>query len=87
MDNVEDIISFGIRVVVFWEEGDFLFGWDLGWYIVIVRLYIEIFDEITIENVSELGKRYNVKVKESVKEGILKVLNVYCDSDFYDKVI
>lgn len=86
MDNVEDITSPGTRVVVLWEEGDSLSGWDPGWYTAIVRSYTETLDEITIENVSEPGKRYSVKVKESVKEGTLKVLNVHCDSDLYDKV-
>ena len=85
-DNIEDITTPGTRVVILWEEGDSLSGWDPGWCTAIVTAYTEALDEITIEYVSEPGKRYNVKVKESVKEGTLKVLNVHCDGDLYDEV-
>ena len=85
-DNVEDITTPGTRVVVLWKEVDALSGWDPGWYTAIVRAFIEALDKITIEYVSEPGKHYNVRVKESVKEGTLKVLNVHCDSDLYDEV-
>lgn len=74
-------------MVVLWKEEDAMFGWEFGWYIVVVRVYSLIFDEILIEYVSELSKRYIMKVKDIVKEGVIKVLKIICDSNFYDEVI
>lgn len=84
--NIEDITTPGTRVVILWKEGDALSGWDPGWYTVKVRAYTKDVDEITIEYITEPGRRYNVKVTESVKEGTLKVLNVHCDGNLYDEV-
>lgn len=76
----------GTRVAVLWKEEDAMSGWNPGWYNAVVRAYSQTLDEITIEYVSEPSKRYTMKVKESVNEGLLKLLKVNCDSDIYDEV-
>ena len=52
----------------------------------VVRTYSPTVDEISIEYVSKPSKRYTMKVKDSVKEGVLKVLRVTCNSNLYDEV-
>lgn len=85
-DIIEDITRPGPRVVVLWK-GDAPSGWDPGWYTAVVRAYTEELNKITIEYVTEPGKCYNVKVKESFKQGTLKVLNVHCNSDLYQRLL
>lgn len=85
-DNIEAINMPGTRVAVIWKEEDAMSGWNPGWYNAVVRAYSQTLYEITIEYVSEPSKRYTMKVKESVNEGLLKLLKVNCDSDIYDEV-
>lgn len=85
-NNLEAIRTPGTRVAVLWDTEDTLSGWEPGWYTEAVRAYDLRSDEITIEYSSEKGERYQLKVKESIDEGKLKVLKVTCDSDLYDEV-
>ena len=75
-----------MKVAVLWKEDDAMSGWEPGWYTAVVRTYSPTVDEISIEYVREPSKRYTVKVKDNVKEGVLKVLKVTCNSNLYDEV-
>ena len=85
-DNREAIKTPGTKVAVLWKEEDVMSGWEPGWYTAVVRAYSPTLDEISIEYVSEPSKRYTMKVKDTVKEGVLKVLKITCDSNLYDEV-
>lgn len=85
-NNLEAIRTPGTRVAVLWGKEDTLSGLEPGWYTAVERAYDLPSNEITIEYSSEKGERYQLKVKESIDEGKLKVLKVTCDSDLYDEV-
>ena len=85
-DNIEAIKTPGTKVAVLWKEEDAMSGWEPGWYTAVVRAYSPTLDEISIEYVSEPSKRYTMKVKDTVKEGVIKKLKITCDSNLYDKV-
>ena len=85
-DNIEAIKTSGTKVAVLWKEDDAMSGWEPGWYTAHIRTYSPRVDEISIKYTSKPSKRYTMKVKDRVKEGVLKVLKVTCRSNLYDEV-
>lgn len=78
--NLNAIRSNKGRVMVKWNEDNKTKGWKPGWYTANIKKYIKVFDIIEIEYTQ-------VKVKESVENGTLRLHNTPCVvQDLYDKV-